>query len=32
MGSAHEGADPDHATSSGPLTQISPAPRDTAKS
>ena len=26
MGDAHEGADPDHATSSGPLTQISPAP------
>jgi hypothetical protein len=25
MGDAHEGADPDHATSSGPLTQISPA-------
>lgn len=26
MGDAHEGADPDHATSSGPLTQISPPP------
>lgn len=26
MGDAHEGADPDQATSSGPLTQISPPP------